>query len=156
MGSGKPSFVRRTDLPLASHSVIFLHITGPGVVDEWIKLEFGRDGLKFDFFDHYTPIGGAYLDEECPANPVKPNVVADALKSCKHKTYNVVSWNCNHVANNLWDAVVKSSYDAAMLGWGISTACSICMERERSMIFVPCGHHIACQRCAEECIRCPI
>merc|ERR1719284_155930 len=82
--SSTPSSAQRTDLPFASHSVIFLHITGPGSVDEWIKLEFGNDGLKFDIFDHYCSICGAYLDEECPANPVKPDVVADALKSCRH------------------------------------------------------------------------
>lgn len=34
--------------------------------------------------------------------------------------------------------------------------CCICMERERTHIFNPCGHYVLCQYCTEMCNTCPI
>jgi len=34
--------------------------------------------------------------------------------------------------------------------------CVVCMERPKSMVFVPCGHLCACEKCAESLKQCPI
>uniref|UniRef100_A0A3B3Z7F7 E3 ubiquitin-protein ligase XIAP n=1 Tax=Periophthalmus magnuspinnatus TaxID=409849 RepID=A0A3B3Z7F7_9GOBI len=34
--------------------------------------------------------------------------------------------------------------------------CKICMDRDISVVFVPCGHLVACQQCSREVTKCPI
>ncbi|XP_071791935.1 E3 ubiquitin-protein ligase MYLIP-like [Asterias amurensis] len=37
-----------------------------------------------------------------------------------------------------------------------SHLCQVCLERDMSTVFCPCGHMICCERCSPECFRCPI
>ena len=37
-----------------------------------------------------------------------------------------------------------------------SHMCQVCLERDMSTVFCPCGHMICCERCAPECFRCPV
>ena len=34
--------------------------------------------------------------------------------------------------------------------------CKICMDKEISMVFVPCGHLISCGKCANALKQCPL
>ena len=37
-----------------------------------------------------------------------------------------------------------------------SHLCKVCYDKEVSVVFCPCGHHVCCQRCAGNCHICPI
>ena len=37
-----------------------------------------------------------------------------------------------------------------------SRLCKVCYDKEVSVVFCPCGHHVCCRRCAEICFLCPI
>lgn len=34
--------------------------------------------------------------------------------------------------------------------------CKVCMDREVSIVFIPCGHLVVCQECAPSLRKCPI
>lgn len=34
--------------------------------------------------------------------------------------------------------------------------CQVCMNSKISAVFCPCGHHVACYRCARRLVKCPI
>nr|XP_014342410.1 PREDICTED: baculoviral IAP repeat-containing protein 7 [Latimeria chalumnae] len=34
--------------------------------------------------------------------------------------------------------------------------CKVCMDKEVSIVFIPCGHLVVCQECAPSLVRCPI
>ena len=34
--------------------------------------------------------------------------------------------------------------------------CKICMDAFIECVFLPCGHTLACRRCATKCFRCPV
>ena len=34
--------------------------------------------------------------------------------------------------------------------------CKLCMERFIEIVFLPCGHALACRKCAKSCIVCPV
>lgn len=101
------------DTPLLHHTVLLLRILKNTGESEWVKLEFVKGGLQFEFSEDEIRIPGVFHEEDCPADPVSPLVIADALTSVKGKTYNTATWNCNNVADMLWDAVVRSSHGRA-------------------------------------------
>ena len=37
-----------------------------------------------------------------------------------------------------------------------SKLCRVCMDEPASAVFCPCGHFVACYRCALACTRCPL
>ncbi|TNN38104.1 E3 ubiquitin-protein ligase XIAP [Liparis tanakae] len=34
--------------------------------------------------------------------------------------------------------------------------CKICMDRDIAIVFIPCGHLVACKKCSESLVKCPI
>ena len=34
--------------------------------------------------------------------------------------------------------------------------CNVCMDELISSVFCPCGHYVACTKCAEKVDRCPV
>jgi len=34
--------------------------------------------------------------------------------------------------------------------------CKVCMDREVSIVFIPCGHLVVCKECAPSLRKCPI
>lgn len=34
--------------------------------------------------------------------------------------------------------------------------CKICLDKDIGIVFIPCGHLVACKECSESLIKCPI
>jgi len=34
--------------------------------------------------------------------------------------------------------------------------CKVCMDSDISIVFIPCGHLVTCQKCSESLDKCPI
>lgn len=34
--------------------------------------------------------------------------------------------------------------------------CKICMDRDVSVVFIPCGHLVSCDSCSKSLVKCPI
>merc|ERR1712012_286641 len=76
---------------------------------EWLKIEFAKEGLVFERSGRPPQIRSSFLTEKCVLHDISPTVLADCLQGSKHRTYNAISWNCNHVADMIWDEILKSN-----------------------------------------------
>jgi len=115
----------------------------------WIKIEFVKKGLKFEHSD-VEPIIDKSTHRDCRLKGVSPIVFAQLLDDNKDKTYDGIRWNCNHVADMLWDAAATQSSETGI------AACVVCTDQPPSVVFVPCGHASTCDACASRTVICPI
>jgi len=170
----------KQELTLMRHSGIVLRLARTRGRTEWIKVEFVKEGLKHEVHSTEVHIQSSYLIERCRLNSVRPAVVADCLRSSRHHTYSALGWNCNHVADMVYEAVLASSSEntsvaSASAGSSGNTRltsalssspasgsaleenpCKICFESPRNAMFVPCGHFCSCMGCADRVSVCPL
>lgn len=168
---GRP-LTTRQQVPFLHHSGVLLHLDAADaewvedvMAPRWIKVEFTREGLFFRGSPAEPPVERTFLVEACSLRSVSPLTVADCLVREQGRTYNALSWNCNHVTDMIWDTVVTNSSagsDAPIVGLPPLSAslppslCIVCMERPKSILFVPCGHYCTCESCAAQLDTCPL
>ncbi|ABI35737.1 Iap-2 [Ectropis obliqua nucleopolyhedrovirus] len=78
-------------------------------------------------------------------------VVANNMNQCENNTVDIVNNKINNQSgndatnNNICSNETDSTSD---------NTCKICLERERQICFLPCGHVATCEKCAKRCNKC--
>merc|ERR1712217_36068 len=78
----------KQDLPILRHSGVLVRLESQDGTVEWIKLEFGIEGLNFVASAVMPPVSNSYLTEPCDLHAVSPDVLANCLSQSKTRTYN--------------------------------------------------------------------
>lgn len=99
----------KQDKSLIMHSGIVVEFESSDGSLYWIKIEFAKEGLDFSRQSSTPAMDKSYLIESCPLLHVSPITLANCLQNSRHRTYNALTWNCNHVADMIWEALLKSS-----------------------------------------------
>lgn len=122
---------------------------------EWIQVEFAREGLKYKVSRCMPVIPRSYSMEERILQGVPPDVLLEFFERNKDRTYNALSWNCNDVAEAIWNCLISCSYTKGDLrdtngGDVDDRICKLCLDRPKTIVLVPCGHYHACEECADQ------
>eukprot|EP00933_Yihiella_yeosuensis_P039171 TRINITY_DN3311_c5_g1_i1.p1 TRINITY_DN3311_c5_g1~~TRINITY_DN3311_c5_g1_i1.p1 ORF type:complete len:307 (-),score=35.59 TRINITY_DN3311_c5_g1_i1:107-949(-) len=164
---GHTSTVRRKeDLPTLVHSGIILEFDAETGPKQWMKIEYAKEGLQVETHHTEAPqIDSSYFVETCLLQDVSPAALADCLRQRKNHTYNALTWNCNHVADIIWDDLLIANggrgpaVDPFLFpgpdAQQDNSLCKICLDRCKSIAFVPCGHYETCAVCAVPLESCP-
>lgn len=90
---------------------------------------------------------------------VKGNAAASIFKKCLKETDSVL-YNNLFVENNMkyipTEDVAGLSLQEQLRRLQEERTCKVCMDKEVSIVFIPCGHLVVCQECAPSLRKCPI
>ena len=161
---------------MVTHGGIILKLDDQGQAPQWLRVEYVREGLRWETRTPNLPT--TWKIERCSLHRVTPSVLATCLRSSRNKTYNAAAWNCNDVTHMIWHALTQESSDnlgrssqslppqlsneqpedalPPQLLDEQSEDCRICMAAAKEVAFIPCGHYMTCEACAEQLRMCPV
>uniref|UniRef100_A0A8C6QV16 RING-type E3 ubiquitin transferase n=1 Tax=Nannospalax galili TaxID=1026970 RepID=A0A8C6QV16_NANGA len=90
---------------------------------------------------------------------VKGNAAANIFKNCLKETDSTLYENLFVEKNMKYiptEDVSGLSLEEQLRRLQEERTCKVCMDREVSIVFIPCGHLVVCQECAPSLRKCPI
>jgi len=104
------------------------------------KNEFQEKGIESKMDDQFdSPIGYQ--------NPKDDLAIKE--KDIETHLENVLLSKQNSVSSKIKITLVKKDEEESSL-------CVICMENEKKLLLIPCGHYCLCEKCKEKILQCPI
>nr|KAF6436992.1 baculoviral IAP repeat containing 2 [Molossus molossus] len=90
---------------------------------------------------------------------VKGNAAANIFKNCLKETDSTLYKNLFVEKNMKYipsEDVSGLSLEEQLRRLQEERTCKVCMDKEVSIVFIPCGHLVVCQECAPSLRKCPI